>query len=595
MTGSTTVRSPRHSRLTRRLAPALAVATVVAVGAALPQSAAAASAGSNAKNNRLLDVQLLSFNDFHGHLLATDPPLAATLDPSQTPAGGVEYLSAKLAQLRKGTHGNTLTVAAGDLIGGSTFISGLFHDEPSVEALETLGLDISSVGNHEFDEGTTELLRMQNGGCHPVDGCYFPSDPYDGADFRWLAANVVKKSNGKPLLPPTAIRYRQGVPIGFIGMTLKATPTLVAPPGVATVEFKDEVETANAQVKLLKKQGVKAIVVLIHEGGVNAGTYDGCTGISGPIVQIAQQLDPEIDMVVSGHTHQPYVCSIPDPNGQPRFVTSAASFGQVVTESHLVINKQTKQVVRDRSTSRNVLVDRTTAPDPAETAVIAKWNAISGPLAGQIVGTVSTDIKGDANDPVYNRAIESPMADLVADSILAGTSGANGGAQLAFVNPGGVRASLLVGQITNGEQPGQITYQEAYNVQPFGNLLVSIDMTGDQIRTVLEQQYQPVPLRGSRPMLALGVSNGFTYTWDATQPQGSRVVPGSMALNGVPLDLNATYRVGTLNFLQTGGDLFTGFRAGSNLVGGPEDLAAFVSFLGASSPVAPPADRIAGL
>lgn len=595
MTGTTPTRSSvrrllSSRRLTRRIAPTLAVATALAVAAALPQSASAAST-SAAATGQFLDVQLLSFNDFHGHLQATDPPLSPILDPSQTPAGGVEFLSAKLKQLRTA---NSLTVAAGDLIGGSTFISGLFHDEPAVESLETLGLDVSSVGNHEFDEGTTELLRMQRGGCHPVAGCYFPSDPYDGADFQWLAANVVKK-NGNTLLPATAVRWRGGVPIGFIGMTLEATPTLVSPAGVSTVTFKDEVETANKQVKVLKAQGVKAIVVLIHEGGVNAGTFDGCTGISGPIVDIAERLDPEIDMVVSGHTHQPYVCSIPDPRGSPRLVTSAASFGQVVTDTHLVINRKTGQVMRDRVTSHNVLVDRASTPDPAETAVIAKWNAISAPIAGRIVGSVSTDIKGDANDPVFNRAIESPVANVVADSILAGTSGAGGGAQIAFVNPGGVRASLLVNQISNGEQPGQITYQEAFNVQPFGNLLVSIDLTGDQIRTILEQQYQPVSARGSRPMLALGVSNGFTYSWDATQPQGSRVVPGSMKLNGVPLDPNATYRVGTLNFLQQGGDLFTGFTAGTNLVGGPEDLAAFVSYLGANSPLSPPADRIAGL
>jgi len=573
-------------RPARALAIGVAAVTGLAVVAATPGSASASAAKPKPKN---VDVQLLSFNDFHGHLQATDPPLSATLDPSATPAGGVEYLSAKIKSLRKG---NSLTVAAGDLIGGSTFISGLFHDEPSVEALETLGLDVTSVGNHEFDEGTDELLRIQNGGCHPVDGCYFPSDPYDGADYKYLAANVIKKSNHKPLLPATAIRKKDGVKIGFIGMTLEATPSLVSPAGVASVDFKDEVETANALVPQLKKQGVKAIVVLIHEGGVNAGRYDGCTGISGPIVDIAGALDPEIDMVVSGHTHMPYVCSIPDPAGQPRLVTSAASFGQVVTESHLFIDKKTGQVDRALTTGRNVIVDRASTPDPAETAVIAKWNAISGPLAGQVVGTVAADIKGDANDPVYNRAIESPVANVVADALLAATA-ADGG-QIGLINPGGVRASLLFNQITNGEQPGQITYQEAYNAQPFGNLLASLDLTGAQLDTVLEQQYQPIPARGSRPMLALGVSAGFTYTWDASQPQGSRA--SNLALNGVAIDPATTYRIGTLSFLQQGGDSFAGFTASTNVKLGPsEDLPALVSYLGAHPGLTPPPDRIAGL
>ena len=201
-------------------------------------------------------IQLLSFNDYHGHLEATDGPLAATLDPSGTPVGGAEHLATALKQLRKtAPKGRSLTVAAGDLIGGSTFLSGLFHDEPSVETLNAMDLAVSSVGNHEFDEGTAELLRMQKGGCHPVDGCYFKNDPYSGADFQWLAANVVKKSNGKTLLPGTSVKKIDGMKVGFIGMTLEATPTLVDPAGVASVDFKDEVETANAAGEAAAQEG----------------------------------------------------------------------------------------------------------------------------------------------------------------------------------------------------------------------------------------------------------------------------------------------------------------------------------------------------
>ncbi|HQF96009.1 MAG TPA: metallophosphoesterase, partial [Microthrixaceae bacterium] len=296
----------------------------------------------------VVELQLLSFNDYHGHLEApggTDATLGAALDPSNTPVGGSEYLSTALSNLRVGKP-NTLTVAAGDLIGGSPFLSGLFHDEPSVESLEAMHLDVSSVGNHEFDEGVTELKRMQYGGCHPEDGCYFPTDPYDGADFSWLAANVVGRTSRRPVLPPTSVKVVDGVKVGFIGMTLENTPELVSQSGIVGYDFLDEVTTANAAAATLQGVGVQAIVVLLHEGGLQTGTYSGCTGISGPIVDIAQNLSPAIDAVVTGHTHQPYICSIPDPAGEPRTVTSASAFGRVVTETNLQLDRTTGDVIR---------------------------------------------------------------------------------------------------------------------------------------------------------------------------------------------------------------------------------------------------------
>ncbi len=573
------------------------ISRVVAVGAAALLGATAFAANpAQAKNDNdkpnpsaNTSVQLLSFNDYHGRIKADGD--AGSIEGVD--AGGAEYLSAKLTELRAG-HQNTLTVAAGDLIGGSTFVSGLFHDEPSVETLNAMGLDVSSVGNHEFDEGTTELLRMQNGGCHPTDGCYFPDQPYAGADFQYLAANVVRKDNGETLLPATSIKKVNGVNLGFIGMTLEATATLVSPKGVASVDFLDEVETANTQAAALKKQGVEAIVVLLHEGGYQEGNINQCEGISDPIAQIAAQLDPEIDAVITGHTHEAYICQLPDPDGVDRLVTSAASYGRVVTETELVINRRTKDVVRANSTATNHVVERAAlTADPAQSAIIEKWDTIAAPLAAEVVGTVKEDITGHSSG---NRGIETPMADLVADAILWGTDDADeGGAQISFMNVGGVRGSFVYDAIAAGEQPGEITYSEAYAVAPFGNLLVSMDLTGAQIKQVLEQQYQPVADRGSRPMLALGVSEGFTYEWDASQPQGSRVVNGTMALNGVPLDLNATYRVSTLNFLADGGDLFTGFTEGTNVVGGPEDLANLVAFLKANPGLTAPDSRIAGL
>ena len=540
---------------------------------------------------RSLHVQLLSFNDYHGHLEAEGgQTLTKEQDPDQNIVGGVEFLSTKLSELRVGSYDDqSLTVAAGDLIGGSTFLSGMFHDEPSVESLNTLGLDISSVGNHEFDEGTEELLRIQNGGCHPSDGCYFPEAPYAGADYQYLAANVVKKGGSETLLPGTEVREIDGVKVGFIGMTLESTPALVSPGGVATVEFKDEVETANAAAAALQASGVESIVVLLHEGGYQTGTYEGCEGISGAIVDIQNGLAPAIDAVVTGHTHQPYVCTLTDPAGNPRLMTSAAQYGGLVTASDLPIDRTTGDVIREDLAGANHLVLREVA-DPAETAVLAKWSALADEMAAQVVGSVAEDITGDSSTC---RCEETAMGDLVADAILFGTSAPeDGGAEISFMNVGGVRASLVLAP-KYGEGEGEITYAEAYDVAPFGNLLVSIDLSGADIKEVLEQQFQPIPARGSRPMLALGVSDGFTYTWDATQPQGSRV--SDMALNGTPLTMDGSYRVSTLSFLQEGGDSFTAFSNGTNLQGGPEDLANLVAFLGANPDLTAPESRVDGL
>ncbi len=573
----------------RVLAWGLAAATTATLVLAAPGAALAKPGKEDPGNGKgtgpTQTVQILSFNDYHGHI---ESPDVLEDDPDDyfygaNDVGGGEYLATKIKELRaEAPKGRSLTVAAGDLIGGSPFLSGLFHDEPSVETLGEvgIGLDVSSVGNHEFDEGTTELLRMQYGGCHPVDGCYFPDEPYAGADFEWLAANVQLNDDSGTLLPGTSVQKVAGMKIGFIGMTLEATPTLVSPAGVADVTFTDEVETANAEAAKLQDMGVEAIVVLLHEGGFNSGDYSECVGVSDPIATIATEMDAAIDMVVTGHTHNPYVCYFDDPDGDPRLVTSAASYGRIVTETSLVIDRRTGDVDRAATTAQNHLVTDVAA-DPGVTAIVEKWNALSEPIAARVVGTAAEDITGDASG---DRGIETPMVDLVADAILFGTDGADeGGAEIAFMNVGGVRDSL---------DEGPITYADAYDVNPFGNLLVSIDMTGAQIKEALEQQY--VPGR-SREYLALGVSEGFTYTWDDTQPVGSKVVASSMMLNGAPIEMGETYRVAMYNFLAEGGDQFTAFTAGTNLLGGPEDLANFVAYLEANPGLEAPEDRVAGL
>jgi 5'-nucleotidase len=597
------MRTRRSRKAVLALVSISALAGVTAISGTSANGATAGAAKAAATSNTV-DIQILSFNDFHGHLEATDPAFQGV------PAGGVEYLASHVEALRSNQPNTTITAAAGDLIGGSTFVSGVFQDQPSVESMNELGLDVSSVGNHEFDEGTTELQRMINGGCHPTIGCFTDSNgndiPYGGTDFDYLGANVIDRSTGQPFLPPYSVNTVDGVKVGFIGMTLEATDSLVSPAGIESVDFVDEVQTANKYAKVLKKQeGVKAIVVLLHEGGFQTGTYNQCVGISGPIVDIASQLDPEIDLLVTGHTHQPYVCNIPDPDGVPRMVTSAASFGQVLTETHLPINRSSGQVKRAQVTSANHIVSRDVAKDPGETAILNFWTALSAPLGNTVVGSVATDILGDGVSTASNcRCEETPMVDLIADTILWGTDGpTEGGAQIAFMNNGGVRAPLRFAP-SGLEQPGEVMYKEAFDVLPFGNVLVTIDMTGQQIYDVLNQQYQAVPARTSRPMLALGVSQGFTYewAWDGPAPLPNRqptvpghVVPGSAMLNGVPLDLNETYRVGTINFLADGGDVFTAFTNGTNRIGGAEDLANFVNYLGVHPGVTPPAGRVTGL
>jgi len=540
---------------------------------------------------QLIDLQLLAFNDYHGHLQADTPGTVAG-----QPAGGSEYLSTKLSELRQG-HKYSLTVAAGDLIGGSPAFSGLFHDEPSVESLNAMQLDISSVGNHEFDEGVTELLRMQNGGCHPVDGCYFPDEPYPGADFHWLAANVVNEATGETPLPPYQIERFNNVKVAFIGMTLEATDTLVAAAGIQGWDFLDEAETANALVPILKAKGVEAIVVLLHEGGSQTpppGDVDACVGISGPIVAINNALDPEIDVLITGHTHLPYNCVLPDAAGQPRIVTSAYSYGRVVSELNLVLDKRTKDVRRDLSTAINHTVDQASlTPDPAMTAIIAKWQPLYDAAGSTPVGTITETIYRGGNPPGSDRGVESAAGNLVADAQLWATS--SNFADVAFMNPGGVRSDLTYPQSqTPPEGDGVVTFGEAFTFQPFGNTLVTFPMTGAQIISVLEEQCQPSG--SSRPFLHLGVSEGFTYDLAKTIVAGdcTSVTVTNVMLNGVPLNPAATYNVTVNNFLADGGDNFGTFATitAPRLDGG-NDLLALVNYLGTYSPVAPPStDRV---
>ncbi|MEA3503288.1 MAG: bifunctional metallophosphatase/5'-nucleotidase, partial [Actinomycetota bacterium] len=539
---------------------------------------------------QLVQVQLLAFNDYHGHLESADNGTVAGEE-----AGGGEYLSAKLAELRAGNK-YSLTVAAGDLIGGSPAFSGLFHDEPSVESLNAMGLDVSGVGNHEFDEGITELLRMQDGGCHPVDGCYFEDDPYAGADFKWLAANTVSEATGETPLPPYWIEKFESVKIAFIGMTLEATSTLVAAEGIKGWEFLDEAETANALVPVLQDQGVEAIVVLLHEGGSQTpppGVINGCEEISGPIVAINDALDPAIDVLITGHTHLPYNCLLPDAAGDDRIVTSAYSYGRVVSEFDLVIDKRTNDIRRDLSVAENHAVYQSMLrPDPAITAVIEKWQPLFDEAGNIPIGTITADINRGGVPTGTDRGVESAAGNLVADAQAWSTSAS--GTHVAFMNPGGVRSDLTY-LASGAEGDGVVTYGEAFTFQPFGNTVLTFPMTGAQIVSVLEEQCQPAG--SSRPFLHLGVSEGFTYDLDTTIVAGdcTAVSIANVKLGGFALNPATSYMVTANSFLADGGDNFTTFATidPATRIDGGNDLEALSNYLAAFGPVSPPStDRV---
>jgi 5'-nucleotidase len=597
----------------------------MALLAAVTIAAVPAAVAKQGKQHATVNVQLLAINDFHGNL---EPPSGSSGLVNTTTAGGAEYLATHLKQ-DVAANPNSLVVAAGDLIGASPLLSALFHDEPTIESMNLMNLTVSSVGNHEFDEGWNELLRMQKGGCHPKDGCQ-DGDGFAGAKFSYLSANVLrnptdaekaavakynakqranlakhraqcaKKANkGKatckkafrlklkaapkpaPLLAPTAVKTVGGVKIGFIGETLKETPLIVTPTGVAGLQFLDEATVANSYAAQLKKQGVNTVVLLIHQGGQQTGGTDpnGCTNFQGDLVPIIQKLSADIDVVVSAHTHQFYNCTI-----DGKLVTSASSFGRMITRINLGIDSSTGKVVT--KTAENQINTRDVAADAQQTALIAKYKNLSAAQANKVVGSITADITRSATT-----AGESALGDVIADAQLASTSASNkGSAVIAFMNPGGIRAELTYNSQTGGEQSGQVTYSEAFTVQPFSNVMNVETMTGDQIKRVLEQQFDN-PSAGQDKILQ--VSNGFTYSYDRSKPAGQRVDASSIKLNGTVLGATTQYRVAMNNFLQAGGDGFTVFKEGTNVLGGDIDLDAFVAYLTAKAPVAPgPRNRI---
>ena len=545
----------------------LRVAAVVALGAvsfisvASVASADPPKGGKAEENAKTTEVQILALNDFHGQLR---PPDATSSGGriGATPAGGAEYLASYVRDLRA-TNPNTLFVSAGDLIGATPLISAIFHDEPSIEAMNLMGLDYNGVGNHEFDEGSAELTRMQEGGCHPVEGC-FGGDGFEGANFQFLAANVTYNDTGETIFPPYAIHEFPGVKVAVVGMTLEGTPSIVTAAATADITFHDEADSVNALIPVLKAEGVETIVVLLHEGGsagpLNETTLNQCNNPSGAaITDVITRLNREIDLVVTGHTNWGLNC--PNFAGTGIMVTGAASVGRVVTDVDLTISRATKEIVT--ASINNVIVRRDTKPAAADiTALINHYGEIAAPTENRVLGNASA-----ALTRTQNAAGESSLGDIIADAQLWATSGpswpaANGApAVVAFMNSGGIRADI---------NAGPITYGEAFSVQPFANVLVTMDMTGAQIDALLEQQFQ-----GGNGVLQ--ISGSLTYDRSTSAPAGSKI--SNIRIGGVLIDPATTYRVTVNNFLADGGDNYTVFRQGTNRFVGEIDLDAFARYI----------------
>ena len=548
-------------RRLRTRVPVTGLASTILVGSLLLNGAAGVAAKDHeSQRPGSVDIQLLSINDFHGQL-----------PPYNESAGGIEYLGSYVRQA-EAENPNTLFLSAGDLIGASPLVSALFHDEPTIEAMNLLGMSFAVVGNHEFDEGLAELERIQNGGCNTVDGCQ-TGHTYAGADFEYLAANVLGP-DGSTIFPPYAVVNVGGTKIGIIGVVTTETPTIVMPSAVAGLTFLDETATVNKYAKELRQRQVNTIIVLLHSGNSKSGPagINSCPTLDSGFQTMVAGMDPAVAVVLSGHSHQTYNCVVGG-----KIVTQAKNAGRVLTDIDLTISRSTGMVTS--STATNINVDHALPPDPAESTLLNTYTELSAPLANQVIGSITGDIT-----QATTAAGESALGDVIADAQLAATSSeATGNAVVALMNPGGIRNNLLSSQISGGEATGEVTYGEAFAVQPFSNILTTLTYTGAQLKSILEQQATTGKM--------LQISNGLTYTWSAGAPVESKV--SNLMIDGVAVDMAATYRVTMNNFLAGGGDGFTQFVDGIDPLIGVTDLDSFVAYFGANSPVAPgPQDRI---
>ena len=598
----------------------LSIGLAPSAGSTSPEPPRAGTTGAKsyqqlAKKKDYVKLDLLALNDFHGQLEVV-PSSSSSGKINNTPAGGAAYLASLLTKERKKSRlqgATPLTVAAGDLIGASPLLSAAFHDEPTIKAMNQMHLDVTSVGNHEFDEGVSELLRMQKGGCiadgpngaNGQNSC--PGDQtFEGADFKYLGANVTwKNPAGHPrptVFKPYDIFKVQDQKVAFIGMTLEDTDTIVSQAGIAAVDFNDEVETANALVPKLRKKGVKSIIVLLHEGVTpgDATAYNDCTGVQGAALTIAKNLAPQIDAVVSGHTHQPYNCVVKDPKGRPRLLTSASSLGRMLTKLHFLIDPKTRDIVRPAAFAENLIVANSEGQKQSAkiNKLISVFQTLVQPIANAVIGHLAGGATSVSRANDADGSKDSVMGNVIADAQKADpTIVRNGQAPvIAFMNPGGVRADLAA-------PGGVVTYGAAFAVQPFNNFMVSMDLTGAQIKAILNEGFNGSTNEGPATGSTQNANNkvlqvsGLSFTWDKSDaalvnaPAVSNVLvdaDGDPNTAMVPIVDGQTYRVAANNFLSDGGDSFTTFKQGTNKLIGGLDIDSLRLYLQAHDPYTVP-------
>lgn len=543
-------------------------------------------------------LKIIAINDFHGYLQS---PGNFQADPKfpEVPAGGIDVLAGYVEYL-KAQNPYHVVVSAGDLIGASPLVSGLYHDEGTIETMNRLGLEISAVGNHEFDKGRQELQRMQSGGCSTADkntckGAEVGTPvPFEGARFEFLAANVFDEATGKTIFPAYAFKTYQGVRVAFIGLTLEGTPGIVRPGGVAGLRFAGEARTVNALVRQLQAQGIQCFVVLIHQGGqqTTEGTADinGCQGgLEGsPIKSIVNKLDDAVDLVISAHTHAAYACQIANSAGRKIPVTSAGSNGLLLTDIDVTIDMTTKKI--KGVTAQNMVVDRNNAKIKADAgvkAIVDRYAALAGPIASHVVGSITADITRNTLDA----SEESALGQLIADAQLEATR--NSGAVVAFTNSGGIRGDLAYSSGDAGTGERKVTYGELFTIQPFQENLVTMTLTGAQLKALLEEQFKgcaldfPAGISAPRRDSVLQVSEGFTYTWNPAGAACNKIDASSIKVNGVTIDPRRKYRVTTSSYLAEGGDRKYEFTHGTERVDGAQDVDAFAAYFAKHHSISP--------